>query len=114
MKKSRLVTLVISGALLAGCEDRPVNRDWQYGDQPLTNNTYSPGHGYWHAPYHDWFPYPYNSYYPGQGYYHGGNYSMTPHASDIISSRPSSSSSSRGTSGSISRGGFGRGVSGLS
>ncbi len=111
MKKSGLVTLVISGALLAGCEDRPGNGDWQYGDQPLTNNAYSPGHGYWHAPYHGWFPYPYNSYYPGLGYYHGGTYSETPHSSGITSSRPFVSS--RTTSG-ISRGGFGRGMSGLS
>ena len=121
MKKSRLVTLVISGAILAGCEDRPASGDWQYGNQPLTNNTYMPDHGYWHAPYQSWYPYPYNSYFPGLGYYHGGLYSEAPHASSITSSRPlfssgsgSSGSGSFGSSGSISRGGFGRGTSGIS
>ena len=105
MKRSKLVTLVISGAILAGCDDRSGGGNWQYGDQPLTNNTYSPGYGYWHAPYSSWYPYPYNSYTPGLGYYHGGTYSESPHVSSITSSRPSIATS---------RGGFGRSAGGSS
>ena len=111
MKRSTMVTLVISGALLTGCDDQTssgdsAGADWQYGNgQTLTNNTYNPSYGYYHAPYGAWYPYQYNSYHPGLGYYHGGSYSPTPHISSVTSSHPVSSFS-HGSSG-ISRGGFG-------
>ena len=130
MKKSAAVTLIISGAILAGCDDRPNQyADWSsYSgtNGPITNNTYWPGHGYWHAPYYDWYPYPYNYYRPGFGYYYGGRYWDRPDANPIASSVPprSSFSGSRFSSGtggssgehsSVSRGGFGgSGRSGLS
>src|ERR1700733_507315 len=103
MKKSMMVTLVISGALLAGCDDNQ-NAWGDNQDQVVTNNTYVPGQGYWHAPYSGWYPYPYNSYHPGRGYYHGGFYSAAPHVSSVTSSHLSGSSSH---SSSVSRGGFG-------
>ncbi len=124
MKKSMVVTLVISGALLTGCNDNPATGGTN-GDnaQSFTNNTYRTGYGYWHAPYHSWFPYPYNSYWPGRGYYHGGVYSERPYVSEVNSSRPiytsstsggggtfrsgSTSSGSKSSASSISRGGFG-------
>jgi len=105
----------MSGALLAGCNDDSNNWPETNNGQPITNNTYYPGYGYWHAPYHNWFPYPYNFYRPGFGYYHGGSYSESPELSSIRSSVPFGSSGigSRGSSfsggehGGISRGGFG-------
>lgn len=131
MKKSAAVTLVISGAILVGCNDQPnQSADWSSypaTNGPITNNTYWPGHGYWHAPYYSWYPYPYNYYRPGFGYYYGGRYwdhadpnplaaSVPPHSSSFGGSHfvggTSGGSSSRS---SISRGGFGSsGHSGLS
>jgi len=107
MKRSKRLTLVIFGALLTGCDEPsdPSNSRGQYGrGQSLTNNTYVPGHGYYHAPYHSWYPYPYNSYHPGLGYYHGGDFSPSPHTSPVTASRPIGSSARASF---ISRGGFG-------
>ena len=103
MKKSTTVTLNISGALLAGC-DRYNGGGWSTNDgsQPITNNTYVAGQGYWHAPYHAWYPFPYNSYSPTLGYYHGGLYSDAPEVSAVTSSAPTGSGSSgRSSSGSV-------------
>src|SRR5690242_4614575 len=90
MKRSTAVTLVLSGALLAGCDNPPkgASDDWSSSgnDAPITNNTYEPGHGYWHAPYHSWYPYPYNYYRPGFGYYYGGSYYDHPETSPITAS----------------------------
>ncbi|HEY3853325.1 MAG TPA: hypothetical protein VGO67_02905 [Verrucomicrobiae bacterium] len=118
MKKSTLVTLVLSGALVTGCDDRRQNSDWSSGNgEVVTNNTHVSGLGYYHAPYHGWFEYPYNFYRPGFGYYHGGLYSPEPFVSDVFSSTPSMSGTFGrgygggggfgGSSSSISRGGFG-------
>jgi hypothetical protein len=103
-----MVTLVISGALFSGCGEKPrigAAGDWGDGNaQAVTNNTYVPGRGYYHAPYARWYPHPYNSYFPGLGYYHGGNYTPSPNSSRVTASHPSGSSSH---SSGISRGGFG-------
>jgi len=125
MKRSTAVTLVISGALLAGCDDHCnfggcSSRAGTGTNASISNNTYLPGHGYWHAPYHDWYPYPYNYYRPGFGYYYGGGYYDRPEASSITASSPPLSSfsgssgwtsgggtSDGGHSSSVSRGGFG-------
>jgi hypothetical protein len=120
MKKSALVTLVLSGALVSGCDDRN-----QYGypgyaaATNVTNNAYVSGLGYYHAPYHGWFEYPYNYYRPGFGYYHGGIYTPQPYVSSIFSSSPSISTAPGGVGGggarlgsaapssAVTRGGFG-------
>jgi hypothetical protein len=120
MKKSALVTLVLSSALVSGCDDRSQYGDPGYAALPsVTNNTYVSGLGYYHAPYHGWFEYPYNCYRPGFGYYHGGIYTPQPHVSDIFSSPPSIPSisggnggeaahfGSTGSSSGVTRGGFG-------
>jgi len=114
------VTLVLSGVLASGCDDQPGSNaaSWAYGDdQTITNNTYAPGYGYWHAPYRRWFPYPYNYFDAGRGYYHGGFYSAEPFASPITASRAAGLSAGGrpgASGGGISRGGFGRGFSGRS
>jgi hypothetical protein len=91
MKKSTAVTLIISGALLVGC-DRHTNGygTWSSGgtNAPITNNTYVSGRGYWHAPYYNWYPYPFNYFRQGYGYYHGGFYSDLPQAVSIFASSP--------------------------
>ena len=77
----------------------------------MTNNTYVASHGYWHAPYHNWYPYPYNYFDPARGYFHGGQWSPAPHESTITASRPLAANSSGAgkpsSSSHISRGGFG-------
>jgi hypothetical protein len=121
MKKSGLVTLVLSTALV-GCWDEPSqngNSGYPAGTN-ITNNAYAPGLGYYHAPYHGWYEYPYNYYRPGFGYYHGGMYTPRPFVSDIIASDPSIRSTfgggagagggrtgSAASSSTVSRGGFG-------
>lgn len=133
MKRSAVVTLVISGALLAGCDDKPAynqsaynSGDWSSNtNSAITNNTYVAGQGYWHAPYHAWYPYPYNYFRPGFGYYYGGRYYDHPDLNPIGASTPrsftssgtrvgsgytgagSSESSSGGSHSSVARGGFG-------
>ena len=86
-----MVTLVLSGALAGGCDDSSTAEDWstQGGTTTaVTNNTYWAGHGYYHAPYRRWYPYPYNYYRPGLGYYHGGIFTPEPEVSHIAVSRP--------------------------
>jgi hypothetical protein len=116
MKRSKIVTLVLSGALLTGCQKKQAvgaGADWTSEDssEVLTNNTYRNGQ-YWHAPYHAWYPYPYNFFSPRYGYYHGGRYSQAPDQSGITASRPISTSGNRfasspSSSRYVSRGGFG-------
>jgi hypothetical protein len=128
MKKSTLVTLVLSSALVSGCDDPSTYGAPGYAASTMvTNNTYVPGLGYYHAPYRGWFQFPYNDYRPGFGYYHGGLYTPQPYVSDIqaspqptpftfggsgggggahLRSTESSSSVTRGGFGSIGHGGL--------
>ena len=114
MKRSSTVVLVLSGALLAGC-GRSGTADPGVADvtdtNTYTNNTYRASHGYYHAPYHAWFPMPFGHFMPGRGHYYGGNFQ--PNAAPapaITASSPSQNSRARmgapGSSG-TSRGGFG-------
>ena len=103
MKKSSAVMLVISGALLTGCD----SSDSSWGSsQTYTNNHFMSGRGYYHAPFHGWYPFPYNHYDTTRGYYQGGSYSTAPHVSSITASKPAVSSSASARSSSIYRGGF--------
>ena len=133
MKRSRNVVLVLSGAiavgsLTTGCDQRPEVPSVS-SEETYTNNQYHAGGGYYHAPNHAWYPYPYNYYEPARGYYRGGTWwpqsapalvsSSKPIPSEAarvntssFGSRVGSSSSSGSSSGSksgssFSRGGFG-------
>lgn len=53
------------------------------------NNEFVPGAGYYHAPYHSWFPFPFNHHDPARGYFAGGLWQAAPFAADLLSSRPS-------------------------
>jgi hypothetical protein len=82
-----MVVLVVSGALLTACNSSD-EYSWEES-QTYTNNHHVAGRGYYHAPYHAWYPFPYNSYDPARrSYYHGGNYTTEPHVSSITQSKP--------------------------
>lgn len=103
MKRSSVVGLVLSGALFAGC-DAGDGSSWEE-TQTYTNNTHVVGRGYYHAPFHAWYPFPYNHHDPARGYFHGGSYSSQPHVSNITQSRPVTRRATTSSS-SVRRGGF--------
>lgn len=53
------------------------------------NNEFVPGAGYYHAPYHSWFPFPFNHHDPAHGYFAGGVWHAAPIVASLLSSRPS-------------------------
>ncbi len=109
MKKSSVVALVISGALFAGCDSSDDSATSWEDSQTYTNNHYAAGRGYYHAPFHAWYPFPYNYHDPARGYFHGGTFRPDPHVSKITASQPaarSSTSRSSSSSSSVKRGGF--------
>lgn len=58
-------------------------------DRVYANNDYVPGVGYYHAPYHAWFPHPYNFHDPSRGYFAGGLWQAMPWAAaSLLSSSP--------------------------
>ena len=57
--------------------------------QSYANNEFIPGAGYYHAPYHAWFPYPFNYHDPARGYYAGGLWQAAPFALAMLRSQPS-------------------------
>lgn len=136
MKKSRQVLLILSGAMAVaplGCDDSPTRVPLASADLSYTNNYYIPSAGYYHAPFHAWYPQPYNFYDAARGYYYGGNWHPEPYVGGATESRPNPNSipynltsrSSRSSSGSgwsspghssssTSRGGFGHSGGGSS
>ena len=70
-----------------------------------------PGAGYYHAPFHAFYPQPYNFYDAArQQYYYAGQWAATPHRSVINLSAPTPAAASAAESArtDVSRGGFGR------
>lgn len=57
-------------------------------DRTYSNNDYVPGAGYYHAPYHAWYPHPYNYYDPNRGYFAGGLWGTIPFLLAINQSQP--------------------------
>jgi len=91
MKRSERIVLVLSGAVasaLAGCgrDDELVKLS---PDVVYTNNHYVPGAGYYHAPFHMWYPHPYNYYRADRGYYYGGTWNAYPDPQTVTGSKPS-------------------------
>jgi hypothetical protein len=60
--------------------------------QTYPNNDFIPGVGYYHAPYHGWFPFPFNYHDPSRGYYGGGLWQAAPFIANLLSSRPTEQS----------------------
>lgn len=57
-------------------------------DRTYNNNHFTPGVGYYHAPYHSWYPFPFNHHDPARGYFAGGLWQAAPFAANLLSSRP--------------------------
>ena len=57
-------------------------------DQTYANNEYMPGAGYYHAPYHAWFPFPFNHYDSSRGYFAGGLWQAAPFLLSMLNSQP--------------------------
>ena len=57
-------------------------------DRDYQNNDFTPGVGYYHAPYRSWFPFPFNHYDASRGYFGGGLWQAVPFAAGLLSSRP--------------------------
>jgi len=60
-------------------------------DETYPNNHHVPGVGYYHAPYHAWYPFPFNYHDPARGYYAGGLWQLAPLALALTRSQPSAS-----------------------
>lgn len=72
-------------------------------DQNYPNNSFLPGAGYYHEPYHAWFPMPYNEHDVARGWYRGGRWRASPdrdsdEAPDVGSGYSSGSSGFAGSS----------------
>jgi hypothetical protein len=100
-KKSGCVTLTIVGisvGVIALCiyscsDDEEVkDEDVTYvsSGRNYSNNHYIPGVGYYHAPFHAWFPRRYNDHDSTNGYFAGGQWQRNQHTSSIVDSTPTS------------------------
>jgi uncharacterized protein YgiB involved in biofilm formation len=109
VKRSTAVALVLSGALVGGCgrREEPAPEAALRSPQVVTNDTYVEGRGYYHAPFHAWYPFPYNFYSPGLGYYRGGAYHAQP---DLTNPKPTTPAKVLNTAPreNVARGGFTR------
>lgn len=105
-KRSGCVNLVIIGTVVGICgfgiysctreeevEDEAVS--YVSSGNSYTNNHHVPGVGYYHAPFRNWFPFPFNQHDPGRGYYYNGGWHGSPNTSGITSSMPDSPAVSR-------------------
>ncbi len=97
--------LLLSGALatglgLGGCSDSnpppAPGQAWNGmaladdNNQDQQNNAYVPGLGYYHTPFHSWYPFPFNFHRPDRGYYYGGVWHPNSYVGPVpASSRPS-------------------------
>lgn len=57
-------------------------------ENTYTNNQYTPGVGYYHAPFRTWFPVPYNHFDPSRGYFRGGQWGPAAEAPPVAASKP--------------------------
>jgi len=115
VKKSGKITLVLLGTLSAGALTAcaPGSRD----EQPISannvypNNYFVAGAGYYHAPFHGFYPLPYNHYDASNRlYYFGGQRAAVPFRSVINLSSPTPEAAARAQSAAVivQRNGFGR------
>jgi len=81
----------VASVALAGCDhagDSPERVSSISADNTYTNNHYVRGAGYYHAPYHAWYPFPFNYHVPGRGYYSGGRWDTSPDDKALFASKP--------------------------
>lgn len=105
-KRSGCVTLVLVGTVAGVCclgiysctrEDEVTDDEVTYVNSGTSypNNHYISGVGYYHAPFHTWFPYRYNDYDSSRGHYYGGQWHSSPHTSGLTSSSPDPATTAR-------------------
>lgn len=114
MKRSRTIRLILLGGMsagaLTGCKPGDIRKAPIAQNNVYTNDYFVPGVGYYHAPFHAWYPLRYNQYDPQQRrYYFGGQWANAPHQSIINISSPTSDAVQMAQAGrtDISRSGFG-------
>jgi hypothetical protein len=95
MKRSSKIRLVLLGGLCTGaftaCGPSGTQDQAIASARVYPNDYHVPSLGYYHAPYHAWFPLPYNDYDPKtRRYYHGGLWTAEPDRSIVNLSEPSS------------------------
>lgn len=67
-----LIGVPLAIALYARSSDDEAAPETVDASQAYPTNHYMPGAGYYHAPFHAWFPFPYNSHQAGRGWFRGG------------------------------------------
>ncbi len=116
MKRSHKIALVLLGGASAGafsgCSQSGAGGPVRISAQSVyVNDYYIPGAGYYHAPFHRFYPYPYNFYDSRQRmYFFGGQWGYSPFLSPINISSPTDDAArlAEATRTDIVRGGFGR------
>jgi hypothetical protein len=94
VKRSHKIALVLLGGATAGafsgCSQSNAGRPARISAQSVyVNDYYVPGVGYYHAPFHRFYPYPYNFYDSRlKMYFFGGQWGFSPFQSPINISSP--------------------------
>jgi hypothetical protein len=116
VKRSSSVKLIFAGGLAAGALTACGPPPTRISTASVYPNDYQvPGVGYYHAPFHAFYPQPYNYYDPvRKQYYFAGQWGDAPHQSIINLSAPTAAAANaaEATRTDISRGGFGHTGSG--
>jgi hypothetical protein len=110
MKRSRNIRLILLGAsigALAGCSPGkpPISAETVY-----MNDDYVPGVGYYHAPFRNWYAFPYNYFdRDRRQFFYGGQWGPAPWESIVNLSSPSPEAATHAENirTDIVRGGFG-------
>jgi len=115
VKRSHRVALVLLGGASAGaftgCSQSSAGRPVRISSQCVyVNDYYVPGAGFYHAPFHRFFPYAYN-YYDARMkmYYYGGLWASQPFQSAVNISSPTEDAAklAEASRTDVVRGGFG-------
>jgi hypothetical protein len=113
VKRSHTITLVLLGGISAGAFSGCKSTDAPVCISPesvYANDYHVPGVGYYHAPFHRFFPLPYNHYDATlKQYYFGGQWAQIPFQSAINVSAPTPEAAQQAEAArtDITRGGFG-------
>ena len=114
MKRSRQITLVLLGGLSAGaltsCAPTVEGEPRISPDSVYANDQYVEGAGYYHAPFHAFYPQRYNYFDAARRqYYYGGQWGDTPYRSVINVSAPTVPAAAAAQTGraNVVRAGFG-------
>lgn len=122
MKRSHKVALVLLGgastAAFSGCLQSVAGEPVRISTQCVyVNDYFVPGAGYYHAPFRQFYPFPYNSYDSRtKMYYFGGKWGFYPNQSVINISSPTEGAAklAEASRTDIVRGGFGTSSGGYS